>query len=74
MATMNLFMCLPELLVSLVISPAVAALGGSLRVPLVVGAIACCGALAAVFLGFKQGWRGSWCSASTTPQPRTLPA
>jgi len=60
MATMNLFMCLPELAVSLIVSPVVAAVGGSLRMPMVVSTIACVGALATIFFGFGDGWHGSW--------------
>ncbi|KAL1511277.1 hypothetical protein AB1Y20_006084 [Prymnesium parvum] len=40
MATMNLFLCLPELLVSLVLGPVVSMAGGSLRVPLFIAAAA----------------------------------
>ena len=48
MATMNLFLCLPELLVSLVLGPVVAAAGDSMRVPMLVGAVACLAAAALV--------------------------
>ena len=40
MATMNLFLCIPELLVSFVLGPIVAASGGSLRAPLYISACA----------------------------------
>eukprot|EP00966_Prymnesium_polylepis_P114899 2655305-Prymnesium_polylepis.2 len=65
MATMNLFMCLPELVVSLALGPIVAALG-SMRVPLIVAAFSCViGALVIAF-GFREGWTGTWSRARIT--------
>ena len=62
MATMNLFMCLPELVVSLIVSPLVGALGGSLRLPMVVSGVACFAATGVIFFGFSDGWHGKWCA------------
>ena len=60
MATMNLFMCLPELVVSLVLGPIVAATGGSMRVPLLVGALSVGVCVVILTRGFDEGWEGTW--------------
>lgn len=59
MATMNLFLCLPELLVSLVIGPAASA-SGSMRLPLLVGSVWCAVAAAVIHTYLVR----------TTPQQR----
>ena len=71
---MNLFMCLPELVVSLVISPLVGALGGSLRLPMVVSAVACLAATGVIFFGFAEGWRGKWCARAEAADDVEAPA
>ena len=49
MATMNLFLCLPELLVSLVVGPITTATGDSMRTPMMVGAVTCLMAVGLVY-------------------------
>ena len=53
-------MCLPELVVSLVLGPIVAGAGGSMRVPMLVGAVSCAAATLVIFFGFEDGWHGTW--------------
>jgi hypothetical protein len=77
MATMNLFMCLPELVVSIGLGPIVAAADGSMRVPMRVAALSCAVAVAIIAFAFPTGWRGGGCAAAcrdATPAPNEPPA
>jgi len=71
MATMNLFMCLPELVVSLAVGPLIAALGGSMRMPIAAATISCLVAVGIIFCN-RDGWRGT-CGRKILPTGLTQP-
>jgi len=54
MATMNLFMCLPELLVSIVLGPLLSVSGGSERAPMFAAAVSCIVATALIYAWFVR--------------------
>ena len=65
---------LPELVVSLLVGPLLAATNSSMRLPPLLGALSATVAIAILLTSFPNGWSGRWLTRSATPAPPASPS